>query len=213
MSEQEQEATTEEQTVSTPPPPKFNKQLYRNSGLKELFELEKSASAAADADSERSNPLSQLFNAKEPNLAIKHEKPEHRLLLYMKAQGMSTTEIAEQSGYTISWLSQLFRQPWAQERLLQILNETGKDRVQTLLKAAAEDSVMTLIDLRDDAEVPASVRRSAADSLLDRYLGKPHQHVEVVQSPAKSADDIMALDREIEVLQQEENRLLGKGHS
>ena len=83
----------------------FNKQLYENSGLKELF-----------AEKEGGTTANPLFNAREPNLAIMHEKPEHRLLLWMKAQGASNREIAYQSGYTEAWLSQLFRQPWAQSR-------------------------------------------------------------------------------------------------
>lgn len=177
----------------------LNKQLYENSGLKELFD--KSCGEGGD-------PLALFFNGKDPNLAILHEKPEHRLLLYMKAQGASNKEIAEQSGYTQPWLSQLFRQPWAQQRLIEIMNQCGKDRVTTLIASAAEDSVLTLIELRDDPESPAAVRRSAAENLLDRYLGKPKQQVDVVQK-GTSAEDVQEIDRELELLTAEENRLKG----
>ena len=74
-------------------------------------------------------------------------------------------------------MSQLFRQPWAQARLLEILNETGVSEVTGLLRSAAADSVVTLIRLRDDEGINPSVRRASADSLLDRYLGKATQPI------------------------------------
>lgn len=181
--------------------PKFNKQLFENSGLDDLFRAEQER----DAD-----PLGVLFNEKTPNLAILHEKPEHRLLLWMKAQGSSNKEIAENSGYTMSWLSQLFRQPWAQTRLLEMMNAAGADRVTTLIKSAAEDSVMTLIELRDDPKVSDATRRSAADSLLDRYLGKPAQSVTVTQTTNPATESLDELNSRIDALTQEENRLLGR---
>src|ERR1035438_3683488 len=91
-----------EPTKETQALPKVNRQLYANSGLSELF-----------ADSEPTAPAEGFFNQKDPNLAILHEKPQHRLLLLLKMSGRTNTEIAKESGYTGPWLSQLFRQPWA----------------------------------------------------------------------------------------------------
>ena len=152
----------------------MNKQLYENSGLAALFDDQE---GAVVKESQRPGVLGAFFNQREPNLAILHEKPEHRLLLYMKAQGLSNRRIAEESGYTEAWMSQLFRQPWAQARLLEILNETGVSEVTGLLRSAAADSVVTLIRLRDDEGINPSVRRASADSLLDRYLGKATQPI------------------------------------
>ena len=175
-----------------------NRQLYENSGLRELF--------ADSPPAEGSRP--GFFNARDPNLAIQHEKPEHRLLLWMKAQGASNREIAQQSGYTQPWISQLMRQPWAQQRLVEFMSEAGMDVVQQTLKAAAPDSVFTLIALRDDTATPPAVRRSAADSLLDRYLGKPHQSIDVrnTQVVAPTGD----IDEQLSKLQTEVARLEGK---
>jgi hypothetical protein len=180
---------------STPP---CNKQLYVNSGLKELF---------ADAPPNDKG----FFNPRDPNLAILHEKPEHRLLLWMKAQGASNREIAQQSGYTEPWLSQLFRQPWAQVRLVEMLTEAGVDVVHGLLKAAAPDSVLKLIEIRDNPKInqthPGVVRSCCVD-LLEHYLGKPKQQVEV-RSENKTSLDITELDAEIAKHDKEINRLLG----
>ena len=189
-------------STPTPTPQKPpNKQLYENSGLKELF-----ANQEGDAPNGEGT---KFFNAREPNLAILHEKPEHRLLLWMKAQGASNREIHVQSGYTEAWLSQLFRQPWAQSRLVEIMTEAGKDIVNDLLKSAAPDSVLKLISLRDDVATPKAVIHNACVSLLDRYLGKPKQQVEV-HSDNKTSLEVTELDSEIARLQVEENRLLGR---
>lgn len=150
--------------------PKYNKQLFENSPLKALMLDDPAPTAAAG-----SSLLNGLFNRKDPNLAILSEKPEHRLLLYMKAEGLSNREIAQRSGYTEPWLSQLFRQPWATKRLVEILNQTGIETVAGLIRAAAADSVITLIALRDDTETPAAVRKACSTDILDRYLGKAVQ--------------------------------------
>lgn len=176
--------------------PPFNKQLFANSGLAALF-----------ADSPPTGDA--FFNAHPPNLAILHEKPEHRTLLWMKCQGASNREIAEQSGYTEPWLSQLFRQPWAQQRMVQIITDNGGDVVQDLLRSAAPDSVLKLIDLRDDPQTPPAVVRASCENLLDRYLGKPKQQIEV-QSQNTTNLKVEDLDAEIKRLENEEGQLLGR---
>lgn len=179
----------------------INRQLYKNSPLQKLFE-------ETDAEFGGGKPL---FNAKDPNLAILHEKPEHRALLWMKAQGASNREISSVSGYTEPWLSQLFRQPWAQAMLVEILREGGADEVRGLIKSAAADSVLTLINIRDEPKAPYAVRRACAVDLVEQFLGKPKQHVEMAETQASK--DVEELDKQIEQLQMEENRLLGRGNA
>ncbi len=182
------------------PPVPFNRQLYKNSGLAELF--------AADGGTDDSRARG-FFNPRDPNLAIIHEKPEHRLLLLCKLQGASNREIAAQSGYTEPWISQLFRQPWAQRLLSEMMHEAGLDEVRALLKEAQVDSVRTLVALRDDPKVPASVRRSTCVDLLEQYSGKPTQRVVVDSAKPLSSDDLADLDKQIEQASAEVNRLVG----
>jgi hypothetical protein len=154
----------------------MNTQLFENSSLREVY-------AEQGADSEK------LFNSLDPNLAILHEKPHHRLILYMAARDFSNHEIAEASGFTAPWISQVLRQPWARKVLTEELNRAGRDELSGILEGAAKDSLFTLIELRDSAE-NESVRRSAADSLLDRFLGKPKQSIEHhVDGDLASIDD------------------------
>lgn len=178
----------------------MNKQLYENSGLRELF----SESAAAGSD-----PSPGFFNAREPNLAIMHEKPEHRVLLMLKAQGLSNREIAGESGYTEPWLSQLFRQPWAQAALADYITKTGLDEVSMLLKSAAVPSIHKLIELRDSKGVPPAVVRNVCVDLLDRFMGKPAQHVHVESSTTSSAESVAEIDKRADEINQEINRLTG----
>jgi predicted XRE-type DNA-binding protein len=177
--------------------PKPNGQLYKNSLLQELF-----AEGPGDPDA--------LFNGKDPNLQVLHEKPEHRYLLWMKAQGASNKEIAEQSGYTQSWLSQLFRQPWAQARLVKMLSESGKpvlDRTLELIQAEAVNSVSKLISIRDDPEAPFAVQRACCVDLIEQFLGKPKQKLDVNQTEQKeSLDDI---DKRLAELESQERQLRG----
>lgn len=176
---------------------KPNPQLYANSRLAELFAEEP---ATGDA----------FFNPLDPNLAILHEKPQHRLLILLKMSGRTNREIAAESGYSEAWLSQVFRQPWAQAEMSRVLAESGKDGIAGLLKSEVIPSIMTLVELRDGDETPSAVRKAACDSLLDRYLGKPAQHVDVVEhKDTLSAETVAEVDQELERLRAEEKQLLG----
>lgn len=178
-------------------PKKVNTQLYSNSILKSLL----------DEDS-TPDPKLQLFNSKDPNLAILHEKAEHRLVIFMKAKGCSNREIAAASGFTEPWISQILRQPWARQRLVDEISKVGRSQINTVLEGAALDSVFTLIDIRDSEKVQPAVRRAACVDLLDRFLGKPKQQVEVT-TDSDATSDPKELEREIEANQKEINRLQG----
>jgi hypothetical protein len=125
----------------------------------------------------RENP-NRLHNARYPEVAVIHEKPEHRVIIFLKAQGFSNKEIAEQTGYSPVMVSQIVRQPWAQDRILAIIHEAGVDAVQTLLQGAAADAVSRLISEMDNDLARPSERISAAEKLLDRLYGKPNQPIE-----------------------------------
>jgi len=181
--------------------PKFNKQLFENSPLRGLFE-----------DDELSETeVRPFFNGKNPNLAILHEKPEHRVLLMLKAQGMSNREIAKRSGYTEAWMSQLFRQPWATALLSEFITDAGLDVLDTMIKAEAVPSLLRLVEVRDMELNPktASVIASSCVSLLERHLGKPVQQVKVDQTTRTAASTVAEVDQKIKDLETETNRLLG----
>lgn len=189
------EATTELTT------PRVNRQLYENSGLEEMF----AERGGNDGD--------KFFNDLKPNLAVLHEKPEHRYMIWLKARGSSNAEIAAQTGFTLAWVGQVLRQPWARQRLREELDKAGRDELSTLIKASAVDSVYTLIELRDNDNVPSAVRRASADSLLDRYLGKPTQRVETNHVETLDTSSVKELDAKLAVLEAEERQLCGTNRS
>lgn len=173
------------------------RQQHSVSGSTQLMENNDLAShpvtEAAETDPDR------LFESEtnRANFAIVNEKAEHRIIVYLKAQGLSNKEVAEKTGYTQPWVSQISRQPWFRLRLVQELKEAGVDAVQTVLKAAALDSVFTLIDIRDDPTAPKAVRSQNADRLLDRFLGKPTQKIEGEGHRLPSSPEIAALNQEL----------------
>jgi hypothetical protein len=152
-----------------------------------------------------------LHNQQLPSVLIKHEKVEHRIMLFLKAQGKSNREVAEFLGYSDAQVSQVVRQPWFLEALRELLDVIGGDLIQMTLKGAAMDSVVTLIDIRDDIKAPAAVRKAAASDLLDRYLGKPKQSVEVNEKkdPTQRANEIDSKVEDLEARERELQKQLG----
>jgi len=150
------------------------------------------------------DPL-RLFASEEnpPNFAIINEKPEHRLIVYLKARGMSNREVAAKTGYSEPWISQICRQPWFRLRLVTELKEAGLDKVAKLLESAAVDSIFTILEIRDDETAPKAVRRACADSLLDRWLGKPTVHVAHEGERLPSSPELAAVDTELRQIDQQ----------
>lgn len=182
----------------TPGSENFNPQLYENSPL---------SGSQTEQDYE-GNP-NKLFNDRPPNLRILHEKPEHRVLIFLKAQGLSNTEIAQRTGYQVAWIGQVMRQPWVRQRLVEEMQTAGVDAVQTVIKSAALDSVWRLIEERDNDKARSSERTAAANSLLDRFLGKPTQHVETkADITTHDSSTLEQIDKRIADLAAEESRLV-----
>jgi hypothetical protein len=126
-----------------------------------------------------SGPLHEqpLFNARQPAYELKSEKPEHRIVIFLKAQGHSQKEIAALTGMTVPAISYITAQPWAQAMILQEIAQAGRGEVEVLLQGAAADSIRKLIELRDDSDAPKEVQRKASNDLLDRHFGKPTQPI------------------------------------
>lgn len=147
----------------------------------------------------------RVITGNDSQRTIKAEQPHHRLMVLMRARGFSTNEIASELGYTASTVSIALRQPWARQLLVDILQKEGLDGVHDLLKAELVPSVLRLVDERDNDEAKPSERISAANSLIDRFLGKPTQRVETAKATLPS--DIEALQREYERNQAELTRI------
>jgi len=145
-----------------------------------------------------SDSVDTLFGQSKSYREFKKEKPEHRLMLWHRLNGLSVKEIALAMGYTPNAVREVCNQPWFREAFARLSTEIGKDVVTTYLEGEVQNSLETLVKLRDGAESEA-VRLAATNSILDRIRGKPvaktemkvtgdHQHT-IVHDAAKLLDE------------------------
>lgn len=170
--------------------PKPNRQLFENSRL-----------YASTIEADYKDSPCQLYSDKDPNLAVLHEKPWHRAVVYLVIKGLTNREIAERFGKTEPWISQLTRQPWFKNRVVQELKEAGGDLVETILQSQVIPSIEKVIELRDGANSEA-IQMRAASEILDRFMGKPTQKIEQrVSGTYKHATvSVEEVDRELEMV-------------
>lgn len=125
------------------------------------------------------------------------EQPIHRMMVYLHSCGATAADIAQQTSYSKQYVTQVLRQPWARSRLVQLLNETGRDMVEHFKQHQVLPSLEVLQEIRDDAKVAASARINAANSILDRALGKPTVHVQSDNTNRSVPADVQRLDAEL----------------
>ena len=140
---------------------------------------------------------------------ILEEKPVHLTVAYLLAAGRTRKEISATTGIGLATISSLTRQPWFVKRLKEITEASGKDMVRAFLEGEVVTSLEVLRDIRDDESQKGPTRVAAANSLLDRFLGKPTVHVESattlnIHSAADAKDQVQS---ELEKVEAELARL------
>lgn len=130
-------------------------------------------------EAKRLVPLPEgLEGQRTSDAAIIHEKPEHRIILWLKAQGYSAKEIEKATGFSYGHVRTIIAQPWFRERIGQIINEIGRDAVKAKLQGEVLPSIELLTSVRDNEKARHADRIAASRELLDRFLGKPTVKVE-----------------------------------
>lgn len=142
---------------------------------------------AADKFDEYKDQVDALFADRPAYQAILKESPRHRLILWMTANGHSPAQIAQALGITKQTVYITRKQPWFREMFVRLTTAMGQDSVEQFLKAEVMPSLEVLRDIRDDSAAKPSDRRAAADSLLDRFLGKATVKVD---TDAKAPADV-----------------------
>jgi len=162
-----------------------------------------------------------LHGATRPPYILQQERPEHRFLVFLYAQGMGTKDIFIQLGgewdktrnapvsgtgqYSYQHLHTIRRQAWFQTKLVQYMEECGKDVIRSKFEAELMPSIEKVIEIRDNSNAPVALQLRAAESLIDRFLGKPIQQVQAL--PVASVDryekDAADLVRETEAIEAE----------
>ena len=162
---------------------------------------------SAAAEAYFSDP-DRLYGDRVSEVTLINEQPIHRLMVYLHAQGASRGDIAKQTGYTPQMVGTVLRQPWARQRLVQILNECGKDQVRHFLQHEISPSLEVLREVRDNVDAKPSERVTAANAILDRALGKPTVMIESKNTNTTVPADVTRIDQEIAAVRKQ---LEGKG--
>lgn len=128
-----------------------------------------------------------------------YEKPWHRMALYLFSANMSIRDVANVLEMSNSAVSDLLHTEWFQKRLTALIEASGGSDVMALCKAEAINSIQTLIEIRDNPNVPAMARRACAMDLIERFHGKAIQKVETKHSYASSdpVQEAAALEKQI----------------
>lgn len=152
----------------------------------------------------------------EAQIEIKREKPEHRLMIMFFAQGMSVKDVFIQFGgewsdekgncgpihgtgkYSYAHISQVRKQPWAQESIARIMRETIQDPMAARFAELGSRAVDVLEEVMTSEKTAPNVRANAANSILDRHLGRAVQKIET-----KSDTTVRSLTMEASELQKE----------
>ena len=123
----------------------------------------------------------RFFNQdkRKPQHVLQVERPEHRAICILAAQGLTSTEISEQTGWTTATIQNVRKQEWAQVYIAQLMEKAGRKSVMNDLQGAARDAAALIIkSVRGELEdqKPAD-RCKDAHKLLDRLYGTAPQIV------------------------------------
>lgn len=153
--------------------------------------------------------LGEFHNSTSTKL-IKHEKPWHRYALHLAARAkMSTTDIASTLQVSADQVRVLFKQKWFQEQYNALVSQRADSFYEQLLQGEDVNSLLTLVELRDNPNVKSATRASCAFDILDRMKGKAIQRTLSVSSSLKQTSDIDEMKAELVKLEAEEQALLG----
>jgi len=104
-----------------------------------------------------------------PAYELDCERPEHRILLYLKAKGYSTAQCARAMGKSEQWVLNTQKQPFFKNRLTALLHETGKDQVVSFLQINGMDAMQKMVDLMNES-ADERVQLAAASKLMDKVV-------------------------------------------
>ena len=121
-------------------------------------------------ESEREFVPPPLNNTLEAQQELQTEKPEHRIMLYMRAGGLSPRQIANATGYCYASVIDLFRQPWAKKLMVELIEAKGGAIVENYLQVHAIEAAEKIIDIMRDTNVSPAIQQKSAFKLIDKVV-------------------------------------------
>ena len=149
--------------------------------------------ASASNDSIREMPVPDFYSAGErkPNHPRLNERPEHRQMCLLAAQGLTAPEIAEITGFRRETVNDVLKEVWARAYITQLMHQTGAKAAIRVLSGAALKAAKHLVDCVDGSieGIKVSDQTKAAIDILDRITGTPTHKVEVTRRDASELSD------------------------
>lgn len=150
------------------------------------------------------------FHNSTSSKVLKHEKPWHRYALHLFARAkMNCKDIAECLQVSVSSVQTLIKQPWFQEQYNALVSQRADSIYEQLLDGEDVNSLLTLVELRDNPNTKSATRAACAFDILDRMKGKAVQRTLSVSHAIKDNTSIDKMKQELVELEQEEQTLLG----
>jgi len=130
-----------------------------------------------------------FFGQRSPSYLLQEEKPQHRVICYLAAEGNTRNEIAEKTGFSAVQVGYVLKQPWATKRIADLIRQHGGDQVEYALKGAVLDCAQFLIRTVRDPQCDVKVRSSNAKEILDRVYGRAQQVMTHLNLSAEDLSD------------------------
>ncbi len=112
----------------------------------------------------------------EPAYSLQREEPHHRAICILLAQGLTQSEVAEQTGFTSATVAYTKKQPWAQKFIAELQQGQGELAVKAILSGAAAEAARTLAKMAaGELECKPRDRMDASKAILDRLFGSAPQ--------------------------------------
>ena len=114
-------------------------------------------------------------NRKETHL--NKENGSHRIMAYMYASGATIKRIAEECDYTKEHVSRILATVEMRALVADIIHNEFSDDIGKILSAASLEAVQVVRELINSETASDSIKLAASKDMLDRYRGRPTQHI------------------------------------
>lgn len=120
---------------------------------------------------------------------LKIERPHHRKVLELALQGFNITEISRLMGFGAGRVRVVLDQPWAKKFIVDRMREETENDFAELLKKEVLPSIEAVIEVRDSITTRPETKLSAANSIIDRVLGRAAQPIITAKLDPNKATD------------------------
>lgn len=157
----------------------------------------------------KSLPVSTSFHGRQaptkPTQVIQKENAWHRQAAYLIAQGLTQKQVAEAVGKSRAAVQMVFKQPWFQQEIVNIIhNERIEDGAFKLLQNASAAAAMTIINIAAGGDgISSATQLKASEAILARTLGPiGREKVQPSNGSAESLDEIESLNEQIKTIEE-----------